>query len=114
MVWRLNNGDEMRIAKILGTVTLNRSLPEFAGARLRLAVPMSLANLTAGEKPSADELVLWDEFGAGVGDLVALSEGGEAAQPFRPEMKPVDAYNAAILDEVDLDKTELTKLRAKR
>lgn len=100
----------MRIAKILGTVTLNRSLPEFAGASLRLAVPMSLANLTGDENPNADELVLWDEFGSGVGELVALSEGGEAAQPFRPAIKPVDAYNAAILDNLDLKKTELRKL----
>ena len=102
----------MRIAKILGTITLNRSLPEFAGASLRLAVPMSLANLTGDEGPSADELVLWDEFGAGVGELVALSEGGEAAQPFRPEMKPVDAYNAAILDKLDLNKTMLQDLKS--
>jgi len=102
----------MRIAKILGTVTLNRSLPEFATASLRLAVPMSLANLTEDEEPSADELVLWDEFGSGIGNLVALSEGGEAAQPFRPELKPVDAYNAAILDELDLNKTELRKLNS--
>lgn len=102
----------MRIAKIFGTVTLNRSLPEFAGASLRLAVPMSLANLTGDEEPSADALVLWDEFGSGVGDLVALSEGGEAAQPFRPAMKPVDAYNAAILDELDLSKTELQDLKS--
>ena len=102
----------MRIAKILGTVTLNRSLPEFASASLRLAVPMSLANLTGDEEPSADELVLWDEFGSGVGELVALSEGGEAAQPFRPELKPVDAYNAAILDNLDLNKTELRKLKS--
>jgi len=102
----------MRIAKILGTVTLNRSLPEFAGASLRLAVPMSLANLTGDEVPAADELVLWDEFGSGVGDLVALSEGGEAAQPFRPEMKPVDAYNAAILDKIDLNKKQLKQLKS--
>ena len=102
----------MRIAKILGTVTLSRSVPEFAGASLRLAVPMSTANLTGDEKPTADELVLWDEFGSGVGELVALSEGGEAAQPFRPEDKPVDAYNAAILDQIDLNKTELRKLKS--
>lgn len=102
----------MRIAKILGTVTLNRSLPEFAGASLRLAIPMSLANLTGDETPEAEELVLWDELGSGVGDLVALSEGGEAAQPFRPLNKPVDAYNAAILDDIDLNKTELRKLNS--
>ena len=45
---------------------------------------------------------MWDELGVGYGDIVALSEGGEAAQPFRPELKPVDAYNAAILDELDV------------
>ena len=96
----------MRIAKILGTVTLNRSLPEFAGASLRLAVPMSLANLTGDEEPAAEELVLWDEFGSGVGELVALSEGGEAAQPFRPLLKPVDAYCAMIIDELDITRLQ--------
>jgi hypothetical protein len=33
---------------------------------------------------------------------VTLSEGGEAAQPFRPLNKPVDAYNAAILDDIQV------------
>ena len=27
-----------------------------------------------------------------------MSEGREAAMPFYPEVKPIDAYNAAILD----------------
>lgn len=103
----------MRIAKIIGKITLSRSLPEFAGASLRLAVPMSLANLTDAEHPLGEELVLWDEFGSGVGDLVALSEGGEAAQPFRPKDKPVDAYNAAILDGIDLNEKQLRKLKFK-
>jgi hypothetical protein len=31
-----------------------------------------------------------------------LSEGPEAAQPFLPELKPVDAYNAGILDHLDI------------
>lgn len=102
----------MRIAKVIGKVTLSRSLPEFAGASLRLAVPMSLANLTDAKHPLAEELVLWDEFGSGVGDLVALSEGGEAAQPFRPQDKPVDAYNAAILDDIDFNEKALQKLKS--
>jgi hypothetical protein len=33
---------------------------------------------------------------------VAFSEGGEAAQPFRPHDKPVDAYIAALIDRLDL------------
>ena len=93
----------MRIAEIVGTVTLNRCHPSFIGARLRLAVPLSLDNLTEVAPPTAEELVLWDELGAGIGSRVALSEGAEAAQPFRPELKPVDAYAAALLDEIDID-----------
>ena len=90
----------MRIADIIGTVTLNRCHPSFIGARLRLAVPLSLANLRDEVPPAAEELVVWDDLGAGLGSRIALSEGGEAAQPFRPAIKPVDAYNAALLDEV--------------
>ncbi len=90
----------MRIAKILGTVVLGRSHPSYANARLRLAVPMTLAELEANEQPAGESLVLWDELGAGNGSLVALSESSEAAQPFRPDIIPVDAYNAAILDSI--------------
>ena len=64
---------------------------------------MSLKELAAGLEPQADQLVVWDELGAGVGSRIALSEGAEAAQPFRPDFKPVDAYAAAILDDIDLD-----------
>jgi ethanolamine utilization protein EutN len=46
--------------------------------------------------------VAWDDLGAGEGQLVAFSEGGEAAQPFRPADKPVDAYVAALLDRLDI------------
>jgi ethanolamine utilization protein EutN len=91
----------MRIAKVVGTVTLSRCHPTFNGARLRLVVPLSLAELQ-GKPPQADELVAWDDHGAGLGNLVAISEGAEAAQPFRPELKPVDAYAAAILDHVEV------------
>ena len=37
----------------------------------------------------------------GMGQLVAFSEGGEAAQPFQPEGKPVDAYISALIDQID-------------
>ena len=47
-------------------------------------------------------LVVYDELGAGVGDQIMLSEGAEAAQPFYPELVPIDAYNAGILDQLDI------------
>ncbi|MGE3777472.1 MAG: EutN/CcmL family microcompartment protein [Pirellulaceae bacterium] len=95
----------MRIAEVIGTVTLSRSHPTFVGTRLKLAVPLSLAALSGTAPASADELVVWDELGAGIGDRIAISEGAEATQPFRPDVKPVDAYNAAILDQVAIHRT---------
>ena len=92
----------MRISKVVGTVTLNRSHPTMVGSRLKLIVPLSLANLRGDSSATADEVVAWDDLGAGIGDLIATSEGAEAAQPFRPDLKPIDVYNAAILDRVDV------------
>jgi microcompartment protein CcmK/EutM len=92
----------MRIGKIMGTVTLNRWHPSLQGATFKLAIPLSLAELTTDIQPSAEPLVVYDELGAGEGSLIAISEGGEAAQPFLPAEKPVDAYNAAILDQIDV------------
>jgi len=96
----------MRIAKIIGDVTLSRSLPEFVGGTLRVAVALTKDELPAhgseAETESGDILVLWDELGSGHGSLIALSESAEAACPFRPINKPIDAYNAAILETINL------------
>jgi microcompartment protein CcmK/EutM len=102
----------MRIAKVIGTVTLSRSHPSFKGARLKVVIPLALDNLAGETEPTAEELVVWDEIGAGIGDLVAVSEGPEASQPFRPELKPVDAYNTAILDHIDLRRDLVAKIRS--
>ena len=92
----------MRIGKVIGTVTLSRWHPTMQGARYLLVVPQSLANLTGDSSVQAEEFAVYDDCGAGHGSYIAISEGGEAAQPFRPEVKPVDAYNAAILDELHI------------
>ena len=101
----------MRIAKVVGTVTLNRSLPSLAGGRYRLAVPLSLDEVieqidTGDAEPAADVVVMYDELGAGTGSLVAMSESREASQPFYPDSKPIDAYNSAILDRIDVARHE--------
>jgi microcompartment protein CcmK/EutM len=93
----------MRIAEVIGTVTLSRAHPSLGRAPLRLAIPLAASDLAAQTHPAGESLVVYDELGSGVGSRIALSEGAEAAQPFLPDIKPVDAYNAAILDSVDLD-----------
>ena len=95
----------MRIADVIGTVTLNRWHPSLAGGRLKLVVPLSLADLLGEAGEPAEEIAVYDELGAGVGSRIAISEGREAAMPFYPDVKPVDAYNAAILDHVTIEKT---------
>ena len=91
----------MRLGKTIGTVTLVEPHPTMRGGALRLVVPLTTADLARGDGP-AEPLVAWDDLGAGDGQLVALSEGGEAAQPFRPVDKPVDAYIAALIDQLDV------------
>jgi microcompartment protein CcmK/EutM len=92
----------MRIAKVIGTVTLSRCHPSFEGATLKMVVPMSLDQLTGEAELSPDFLVAWDQLAAGIGDTIALSEGPEASVPFRPDIKPVGAYNSAILDHLEV------------
>ncbi len=91
----------MRIAEVIGTVTLSRCHPSLVGYRLVVAVPFSLKALHA-ERPDCEDFVLLDELGAGHGQRIAVSEGAEAAQPFHPAKKPVDAYCACILDSVSV------------
>jgi len=93
----------MRIADVIGTVTLSRQHPSLAGARFKLVVPLALADLLGEERERAEEIAVYDELGAGEGSRIAVSEGREAAQPFFPDDKPIDAYNAAILDTLSVE-----------
>lgn len=93
----------MRIGEVIGTVTLSRAHPSLTGGRYCLVVPQTLDNLAGRSTARSEELVVYDELGPGLGSLIAFSEGGEAAQPFAPNDKPIDAYNAAILDRIRID-----------
>ncbi|HEV2948392.1 MAG TPA: EutN/CcmL family microcompartment protein [Gemmataceae bacterium] len=90
----------MRIAEIIGTVTLSRCHPSLVGARWLIGVPFSLKALKKNEKPDGEEVVIYDNLSAGGGSKIGFSEGAEAAAPFHPEKKPVDAFCACILDQL--------------
>jgi ethanolamine utilization protein EutN len=91
----------MHIYRVVGTVTLSKSHPTTIGAVLKLAEPYG-ETLVGEPNPEPDAVVVWDELGASVGSLITVADGGEAAQPFKPQLKPVDAYNSAILDEINI------------
>jgi len=99
----------MRIARVIGTVTLNKHEPSLRGARYCVAIPLSLENLLGKVDKLAEPLIVYDDLGATEGSLIAMSESREAAQPFAPEVKPIDAYCAALLDAVNVKPLEKTK-----
>jgi microcompartment protein CcmK/EutM len=89
----------MRIAEVIGSVTLSRVHPALTGARWVIGVPFSLKALKEGA-PDGEDLVIYDDLGAGIGAQIGFSEGAEAAAPFHPKKKPVDAYCACLLDNI--------------
>jgi microcompartment protein CcmK/EutM len=90
----------MRIAEVIGTVTLSHAHPSIKGYRWIIGVPYSLKALKNDVGPDGEDTVIYDDLGAGAGSRIGFSEGGEAATPFYPQKKPVDAYCACILDQV--------------
>ena len=92
----------MKLARTTGTVTLSRFHPSMESAKLRCVEVLDSIDRIDDQPLGGDTIVAWDLCGSGVGDLVALAEGPESAQPFRPDVKPLDASIVALLDEVDL------------
>ena len=92
----------MRIAEVIGTVTLSRCHPSVAGFRWIVGVPFSLKALKANAAPDGEDLVILDELGAGHRQKIGVSEGVEAMMPFQPERKPIDAYCACVLDTINV------------
>ncbi len=95
----------MRICEVIGTVTLNRWEPTLTGARWKVVVPLTMAGIDGAAAGRGEPFIVFDELGCGIGDLVGISEGAEAAAPFYPAVKPIDGYVAAILDTIELDKS---------
>lgn len=102
----------MRIARVIGLVTLNRCVKETRRGRYLIAEAFdrrALAGRSQHHGRAAampESLVVFDDLGAGMGQIIAVSEGRQAAMPFYPERVCIDAYNTAILDHVEFDSPE--------
>ena len=93
----------MRVGEVIGKVTLSKSHPMVSGGAWLVVAPLTVAGLK-GEANGFDEpLIVYDELGAGQGAWIGFSEGAEAANPFVPNPKPLDAYNACILDTIEVE-----------
>ena len=93
----------MRVAEIIGRVTLNRCHPSLRAASWKIVVPLDRKGLGGDAAGRGEPFVIYDELGAGHGSLVGVSEGAEASAPFHPNVKPIDGYAAAIFDSVEIE-----------
>ena len=94
----------MKLGTVIGRVTLNKTVPALVGARWLIVSPFTREHYQRGvDTPpgmSKDpSLVVYDDLGGGVGQTIGYVEGREAAQPFDGPT-PIDAINAALVDEV--------------
>ena len=88
----------MRMGTVIGRVTLSVRSPKYTGERLLVTLPWKTDTFSGAEKFDP-AIVVYDQLGAGVGQQIAISEGREAACPFE-KPTPVDAYCAALVDEI--------------
>lgn len=93
----------MRPGNVIGRVTLSKTIPGIQGARWLVVSPMTpetLGRLPDDPGLSAEPTpIVYDNLGAGPGDIIGFIEGREAASPFDPAI-PIDAINGAILDHI--------------
>jgi len=93
----------MKIARTIGTVTLSRFHPAMEASNLRCVELVDSIERIDEQPLGGETVVAWDLCSTGMGDLVALAEGPESAQPFRPDIKPLDASIVALLDHIELN-----------
>jgi len=94
----------MKLGRVIGRVTLSKTIPAFTGGRWLIVSPFTRGHYQQGRQPppglSKDPSpVVFDNLGGGMGDTIGYVEGREASMPF-DQPTPVDAINAAIMDEV--------------
>jgi ethanolamine utilization protein EutN len=94
----------MRLGAVIGRVTFSKLVPALEGGRFLVVSPFTRDHFQRGsETPpglSQDPSpVVYDDIGAGLGQTIGFIEGREAAQPFE-KPTPVDAFNAALVDEI--------------
>jgi len=93
----------MRLGIVRGHVVLNPAVESYRGRTLVVLEPVTMENLRAQNGLGGGKaLIAVDELGAAKGQMVAFTEGREAANPFWPGSVPVDAYCSLIVDSIDV------------
>jgi microcompartment protein CcmK/EutM len=92
----------MRIGHVIGKVTMSIQEEAFRGGRWLVVNPVDTDDLNTciNQQPklsTQSSLVIYDNVGAGEGDIIGFVEGAEATAPFDGPT-PIDAISLAIFD----------------
>ena len=93
----------MKIGNVIGKAILSAAEPALKGSRWLVVNPLPKSCFGKGEPyPIAENasLLVYDNLGAGVGDLIGYVEGAEATQTF-DKPTPIDAYNVCLIDRIN-------------
>lgn len=81
---------------------LNTAIEELRGIRLLVVEPVTADNLSKQDGSGGGKaLIVADHLGPGLGQMIAFTEGSEAANPYWPKLVPVDAFCALIVNNLD-------------
>jgi len=86
----------MILARVAGTVVADRRSDSISGARYLLT-----ELCTADGAPLSEHLVAIDPLGAGLGEVVLISQGSSARQTALTDKKPIDAVIVGIVDMIE-------------
>jgi microcompartment protein CcmK/EutM len=95
----------MRLGRVRGRLTLTQPWRSLRGGRFLIVDVQDRFSLAGEARQTGECVVVYDHLGATDGDLIAFAESREATNPFYPEtLVPIDAYNAAIIDTLNVDR----------
>jgi len=94
----------MRLGTVIGRVTLSQTVPSLVGGRWLIVSPFTGDHFQQGTETPAGlskepSILSYDDLGGAIGQTIGFIEGREAAVPFA-EPTPIDAINAALVDEI--------------
>ncbi len=91
----------MKVARVVGNVWSTKKTDKIAALRLLFIQPLG-----KDLKPAGEVLVAADEIGAGIDEMVIVTQGAPAMQAFdRDQPVPVDAVVVGIVDSLEMGAT---------
>ncbi len=91
----------MKLARVIGRVVLSKKDSALKGGMLVIASPLDRSQYKNKSDLSLSKtqhnLIIYDNLGAGQGDIIGYVEGAEATAAFK-EPIPIDAYNVGIVE----------------